>query len=154
MTKLHALATLGIVLTLTAVFAVAPAAAGTRAYTIFELCDLGETHYRIDQGPWQACPDDGVVAAESIDPVATFLPCQAGEGLIGPRGAVDPCMVVAAETADPVKAYYVCEAGEGLIGPRGQVNTCRDVAGVTDDPESYYPCDIANLRASFGITPC
>lgn len=82
-----------------------------------------------------------IVAAVSTGPVATYLPCEAGEGLIGPRGQVDPCMVVAAEATGPATAYYVCEAGEGLIGPRGQSNECRTVAGVGILPDSYYPCD-------------
>lgn len=162
------------VLVIAAALAATPAAATPR-FSIFELCDLGETHYRVNQGPWQECPVFEVVGGVSVAPTEVYLPCQAGEGLIGPRGGTDPCMVVAgvetapepylgegmftnlheaqqleplvaAATQDPLVAYYVCEAGEGLIGPRAQTNYCRQVAAATIDPESYYPCDVDDLQ--------
>jgi hypothetical protein len=68
-----------------------------------------------------------IVAAESISPVTTYLPCEAGEGLIGPRGTVDPCMVIAAATTSPLRAYYTCEAGEGLRDTASGPNPCRIV---------------------------
>jgi hypothetical protein len=118
----------------------------TASASPYELCDLGETHYRVDNGQWQECP--GVVAGVSTDPFNVYLPCQAGEGLLGPGSDLDPCMIVAAEVTGPVSTYLPCEAGEGLLGPRAQANLCQQVAGVEDTPDSYYPCG-DDLNATF-----
>jgi hypothetical protein len=69
-----------------------------------------------------------LVASVANEPTVVHVPCEAGEGLLGPRVHSNLCLSVATLSAQPVLAFYVCEAGEGLLGPRAQANLCREAS--------------------------
>lgn len=134
-------------ITITIAALVAALAATPVSANPYGLCDLGETHYRIDTGAWIACDsaDQATVAAFQ------------GEGLLARGQDIERSrpFLVAAATFEPLKAYYTCEAGLGLLDPAAEANPCRPVAGVFTPAVTLFPCaDGITPVATNGEHPC